>query len=114
MSARTPEREEGDSGEHASRAAGYALATQRHFCDAARRGPTTPTGLRQTPYASRRRPELPYPQEPGLGLGLGFLIVLAVAVSGVGFAPVYLVLAIQALIIYGLVIHPATNQAFAR
>jgi hypothetical protein len=50
----------------------------------------------------------------GGGLGLGFLTLFAAAAGGVGFAPVFVVLAIQALIIYGLVIHPATNRAFAR
>lgn len=50
----------------------------------------------------------------GSGLGLGSLLLLAAAAGGVGFAPVFVVLAVQALIIYGLVIHPATNQAFAR
>jgi hypothetical protein len=50
----------------------------------------------------------------GGGLGLGFLTLLAAAAGGVGFAPVYVVLVIEALIVYGLVIHPATNQAFAR
>jgi hypothetical protein len=50
----------------------------------------------------------------GLGLGLGFLTLFVAAAAGVGFAPVFVVLAIQALIIYGLVIHPATNQAFSR
>jgi hypothetical protein len=50
----------------------------------------------------------------GAGLGLGFLTLLVAAAGGVGYAPIFVVLAIQALIIYGLVIHPATNQAFAR
>jgi hypothetical protein len=50
----------------------------------------------------------------GGALGLGFLILLVAAAGGVGYAPIFVVLAIQALIIYGLVIHPATNQAFAR
>jgi hypothetical protein len=51
----------------------------------------------------------------GNGLGLGFLTLLVVAAAGgAGLAPLLVVLGIQALIIYGLVMHPATNQAFAR
>lgn len=51
----------------------------------------------------------------GNGLGLGFLTLLVVAAAGgAGLAPLLVVLAVQVLIIYGLVLHPATNQAFAR
>jgi len=50
----------------------------------------------------------------GYGLSLGLVPLLVVGgASGVVFAPLYGVLLVQAFIIYGLVIHPATNQAFA-
>lgn len=50
----------------------------------------------------------------GYGLSLGLVPLLVVGgASGVVFAPLYGVLIVQAFIIYGLVIHPATRQAFA-
>jgi hypothetical protein len=50
----------------------------------------------------------------GHGLSLGLVPLLAVAgASSVVFAPLSGVLTVQAFIIYGLVIHPATRQAFA-
>jgi hypothetical protein len=50
----------------------------------------------------------------GNGVWLGSLSVVALSSSGVGFVSPYLVLGVEAAVIYGLAVDPATYRAFAR
>jgi hypothetical protein len=50
----------------------------------------------------------------GLGFGFSFAPVIVIGVGGLAnLVPPWVMLAVQAVITYGLVIHPATTQAFA-
>lgn len=56
------------------------------------------------------------PLVTGSGLGFGFTFAPVIVIGAAGLAnlvPAWVMLAVQALIIYGLVIHPATHRAFA-
>ena len=50
----------------------------------------------------------------GTWFGLGLVAVPIVAAGGIPLLPEVLVLAIEAVLVYALAVHPATHRAFAR
>jgi hypothetical protein len=57
---------------------------------------------------------LPLVTGSGLGFGFSFAPVIVIGTAGLAnLVPPWVMLAVQAVIIYGLVIHPATHRAFA-
>jgi hypothetical protein len=57
---------------------------------------------------------LPLVTGSGLGFGFSFAPVIVIGTAGLAnLVPPWVMLAVQAVIIYGLLIHPATHRAFA-